>query len=101
MAEIAGMDPQSLVILIVALVGLVPVLMYYQETPKWFVVAYGFLLVAAFTTNFENVLLPELLGFLEHSVGNLGAGVAFAVAAYVYRRDVIEADSDEEAVPEA
>lgn len=101
MADIFGMDPQSLVILIVAVVGLVPVVMYYEETPKWFVIAYGFLFFAAFATNFEDVILPEVLGFLEHFIGNLGAGIAFAVAAYLYRRDVIEADSDEEVAPEA
>jgi hypothetical protein len=84
---------QTLVVLIIALVGLVPVVLYRQETPRWFIVAYGFLFVAAFATNFENLFLPTVLNLTEHFVGNLGAGVAFAVAAYVYRRDRIN-DAD-------
>jgi len=86
---------QTLVVLIVALVGLVPVVLYRQETPRWFVVAYGFLFVAAFATNFENLFLPTVLNLTEHFVGNLGAGVAFAVAAYVYRQDHIDGTDGE------
>lgn len=86
---------QSTVVLVVALVGLIPVILYRQETPRWFVLAYGFLFVAAFATNFESVLLPTALNLTEHFVGNLGAGIAFAVAAYTYRRQNIDTDGTE------
>jgi hypothetical protein len=82
----------SFVILVVAVVGLVPVALYRERTPNWFLLAYGFLLVAAFATNFEDLLLPDLLNLVEHYVGNLGAGVAFAAAAYLYRKNRIEGD---------
>jgi len=80
---------QAFVVLIVAVIALVPVILYYEQTSKWFVAAYGFLLVGAFTTNFENLFLPDILNFTEHLVGNMGAGIAFAVAAYMYRQTTI------------
>lgn len=87
MADVFGVfGPQAFVVLIVALIGLGPVVLYYSDTYRWFVFAYGFLLVAAFATNFENVFLPDLLNYTEHIVGNMGAGIAFAVAAYLYRK---------------
>jgi len=89
MAVFGVFGPQAFVVLIVALIGLVPVVLYYSDTYQWFVYAYGFLLVAAIATNFENVLLPDLLNYTEHIVGNMGAGIAFAVAAYLYRKNEI------------
>jgi len=98
MSEIFGVfGAASFVILIVAVVGLVPVVLYRKETANWFIYAYGFLFVAAFATNFENLLLPDLLNYTEHFVGNLGAGLAFAVAAYTYRKNHIEGDGESEA----
>ena len=98
MADVFGLfDPQALVVLMVALIGAVPVALYYEKTDKWFVAAYGFLLFAAVVTNLENVLLGDVLNFLEHSVGNLGAGVAFAVAAYRYRIRRVAGQADPEA----
>lgn len=94
MSLLGALDPQSLVILAVAVVGVVPVVMYYERTSKWFVYAYGFLFVAAFCTNFEYVVLPDLLNYTEHVVGNMGAGLAFAAAAYLYRRRTILPDDD-------
>lgn len=84
----------TFVILVVAVIGLVPVVLYRERTANWFLYAYGFLFVAAFATNFESLLLPDLLNYTEHYVGNLGAGLAFAVAAYVYRKREIE-DAEE------
>jgi hypothetical protein len=101
MAEILGVfGPATFVILVVAVVGLVPVVLYRDSTANWFLYAYGFLFVAAFATNFENLLLPDLLNYTEHFVGNLGAGLAFAVAAYVYRKENIEGDDEAPAGPE-
>lgn len=98
MAEVFGtFGAQSFVILIIAVIGLVPVFLYRSETPTWFMVAYGFLFVAAFATNFEDLLLPDLLNLTEHYVGNLGAGVAFAVAAYTYRKRHISSAEEAEA----
>jgi len=97
MSEIFGVfGAATFVILVVAVVGLVPVVLYRERTPNWFLVAYGFLFVAAFATNFENLLLGDLLNLTEHYVGNLGAGLAFAVAAYTYRKRRIEGDDETE-----
>ena len=86
--------PQAFVVLIVAVIGVIPVMLYYERTPRWFLVPYGFLFVAAFATNFENAFLPNLLNFTEHLVGNMGAGIAFALAAYMYRQQSITAEDD-------
>jgi hypothetical protein len=86
--------PQAFVVLVVAVIGAIPVALYYEKTPKWFLVPYGFLLIAAFATNFENVFLPDTLNFIEHLVGNMGAGIAFALAAYMYRQRSITTDDD-------
>ncbi|WP_136688469.1 hypothetical protein [Halorhabdus amylolytica] len=94
-------DAQAFVVLIIAVVGLAPVLLYRTKTSRWFLFAYAFLFVAAFTTNFENVLLPEVLNLVEHIVGNMGTGIAFAVAAYMYRRQTITADAETGEAPEA
>jgi hypothetical protein len=95
MASVFGVfDAQSFVILVVALLGLVPVVLYHQKTPGWFVVAYGFLFIAAFATNFEDLFLPTVLNLTEHFIGNLGAGLAFAGAAYLYRKERIKPDDD-------
>jgi hypothetical protein len=98
MTEILGVfGAQAFVVLIVAVIGIVPVLLYRHKTPWWFLVPYGFLFVAAFATNFENLLLPDALNFTEHLLGNMGAGIAFAAAAYIHRRrSVLTEDSDGE-----
>lgn len=101
MAEIAGVfGAQSLVVLLVAIIGLVPIALYYEKTPRLFLVPYVFLFIAAFATNFENLLLPELLNLTEHVLGNMAAGVSFAVAAYLYRKRSIVAEGGAEAAPE-
>lgn len=101
MATIFGIGPPTLVILIVAIVAAVPVVLYYDKTYRWFVYAYGFLFVAAFATNFENLFLPDVLNLVEHTVGNLGAAIAFAVAAYKYRTEHITGRADETLAEEA
>lgn len=90
MATVFGVfGAQSLVVLIVAIIGIVPVVLYYEKTPWWFVVAFGCLLVGAFATNFEDLFLPTVLNYTEHFIGNLGAGLVFAGAAYMYRKKKI------------
>lgn len=95
MATVFGVfDAQAMVVLAVALIGIVPVVLYREKTSRWFVYAYGCLLVAALATNLEYVFLPEVLNVTEHVVGNMGAGIAFAVAAYMYRKETIEAEDE-------
>ena len=99
MTEIFGVfGAQTFVVLIVAAIGLVPVAMYASKTSKWFVVAYMFLCFGAFATNFENLFLPGLLNFAEHLVGNMGAGLAFALAAYLYRQQSITTEETQSQV---
>lgn len=93
--SLGAFDPQALVVLVVALVGAVPVVLYYQRTNRWFVVAYAALLVAAVATNVENIVLPTVLNATEHVLGNMAAGIAFALAAYVYRQRRIVTDADQ------
>jgi hypothetical protein len=92
MATILGFGAESFVVLIMAVIGLGPVLYYFEKTPIWFTAAYGFLFVAAFATSVEELFLPDVLNLIEHYVGNLGAGVAFAIAAYTYRKQHITAE---------
>lgn len=96
MAEVFGVfGAQAFVVLVVAVLGLVPVVLYFEKTPRLFLIPFAFLFVGAFTTNFENVLLPDVLNLVEHTVGNLGAGLAMAAAAYLYRKRTITAESDD------
>ena len=88
--SLAVLNPQELVVLIIALGGLIPLVLYFRQTSRWFVLAYGFLLVGAITTNVENLLWHDVFNFIEHSIGNMGAGVAFAIAAYAHRRKLTE-----------
>ncbi|WP_198530008.1 hypothetical protein [Halorubrum aethiopicum] len=98
MATVFGaIGAQTFVVLVIAAIGVVPVVLYRRETPTVFLVPYAFLVVAAFATNVENLVAPDLLNLAEHYVGNLGAGVSFAAAAYLYRRRTIVADGDDAA----
>jgi|GEM_PF-1062353 len=99
-ATVFGLDPASSVILIIAVLGVVPVIKYYEKTYVWFVYAYACLFVAAFATNVEDLLLPEVLNLTEHFVGNLGAGLAFAAGAYFYRKEHIDAEVEADVAEE-
>jgi uncharacterized membrane protein len=90
-------DPAALVILVVAVVGTVPIAVYYRDETRVFVLAYACLLVAAFATNVENLVLPEILNLTEHVVGLLGSGLLFAYAAYHRRKNVVTSDDTVEA----
>lgn len=97
-ALIEAFEPAELVVLVVALVGLLPILTYYREETRWLTFAYGFLLIGAVATNLEAVVLPGVVNLGEHVLGVMGAGVAFAVAAYMHRRDQIETDDGPDGV---
>jgi len=88
MIEPTALNPPELVILLVGLVGFILVAIYYKTLSNWLVIAYGFLLISAIMTNIENLFWYEVFNFIEHSVGNIGAGVTFAVAAYVHRQRI-------------
>jgi 4-amino-4-deoxy-L-arabinose transferase-like glycosyltransferase len=95
MATVFGVfEAASFVILVVAVIGVVPVALYHKKTPTWFITAYACFFIAAFATNFENVLLGDLLNGVEHVFGNLGAGISLAVAAYLYRKNNIKGDDE-------
>lgn len=98
MTQVFGaFGPQAFVVLIVGIIGLVPVALYYSQIPSVIALPYAFLMAAAIATNIENVVLPDVLNLTEHYVGNLGAGVSFAVAAYLYRQRYILDDGDDRA----
>lgn len=101
MATVFGaIGAQTFVVLVIAVIGVVPVVLYRRETPTIFLVPYVFLAVAAFATNVENLVLPDLLNLAEHYVGNLGAGLSFAAAAYLYRRrTIVDDEADGSGMP--
>lgn len=83
--DVAALNPPELVVLLIGIAGLVPLVVYRSGLEWWVVVPYTFLLTGAILTNVEHLILPTVLNFLEHSIGNLGAGVTMAIAAYVGR----------------
>ena len=84
------LDPITVAMAIVGVIGIVPVVIQYRDRSKWFAVGYVFLVIAALATNLEDLFLGTLLNGVEHGVGLMGAGIAFLVAAYVHRRRVID-----------
>lgn len=87
--DITPLNPQEIVVLLVALGGVVPILLYTHRISRIYLLAYGFLLVGALMTNLENLAFHDPLNFIEHSVGNMGAGLAFALIAYVERKRLL------------
>jgi len=86
----SALSPMEIALATVALVGIVPVVVQYRERSKWFALGYGMLVAAALATNLEGLFLGDLLNFVEHGVGLMGAGLAFFAAAYVHRRKLLE-----------
>lgn len=80
--DLGALNPQELVVLLIAAGGLVPVFLYHRRLSLWLFLPYGFLVLGALFTNLENLFWHGGLNLLEHSVANLGAGIAFAVLAY-------------------
>ena len=98
MATVFGaIDAQTFVVLVIAAIGLVPVVLYRRKTPTVFLTAYAFLVIAAFATTLENAVFPDVLNLVEHYIGNLGAGLSFAAAAYLYRKRAIVGDVNDAA----
>lgn len=89
---LSTLDPQSAVLPVIALIGLVPVLLHYRAKAKLFVVGYVCLVVATLATNLEDLFLGDVLNFTEHAVGLMGSGLLFLAAAYVRRKQVLGDD---------
>ena len=91
--ELSALEPSEIVLPIVALIGLVPVVIQYRKESKWFAVGYAFLIVATLSTNLEALFLGDVLNFVEHSLGLMGAGIAFLAAGYLRRKEVLGEDA--------
>jgi len=87
--ELAALDPKELILVVVALLGLIPVLMLNISKSKLFVAGYGMLVLGAVVTNVEHLLLGDALNLVEHAGGLMGSGVLFAAAAYYRRRNIV------------
>lgn len=90
--ELAALDPKELVLVVIALGGLIPVAIQYRTQSRWFTLGYVLLVVAAVSTNLEALLLGDLLNVVEHGAGLMGAALAFGVAAYKRRQNVLQSD---------
>ncbi len=88
--SLGALEPGELVLVTVALVGLIPVAVRYTSDAKWFAIGYCCLVVGAIATNAEALFLGDLLNIVEHGVGLMGSGIAFAYATYQRRQDLQE-----------
>lgn len=91
---LAALDPHKAVLPIIALIGLIPVLLYYRRSSRLFVVGYVLLILATVVTNVENLFLGTVLNYAEHYLGLMGSGLVFLLAAYVRRKQVLADDGD-------
>ena len=87
--DIAALDAKELVLVLVALLGLIPVVTQLTEGARLFTLGYVLLFFGAAATNLEAVVLPDVFGLLEHAVGIGAAGVVFAYAAYRRRQLIL------------
>ncbi len=90
-----ALGPLEVTVLVVAIIGAVPIAFHYRKRSKYFVAAYALIFVGAMSTNVENLILGDTFNLLEHSVGLMGASIAFAAAAYLRRQNVLLADNDD------
>lgn len=95
MASIGAFGVLEVVGLIVAVLGLLPVLSQYKAETKWFTAGYLLLVAGMVATNVEAVVLPVVLNFTEHVVGIGLAGVTFLFAAYQRRQDIVKRNAAE------
>ena len=87
--DLAVLDAKELVLVVVALLGIVPVISQRSERSRLFTVGYVLLLFGALATNLEALVLGEVLGLLEHAVGIGAAGIVFLYAAYRRRQQLL------------
>ncbi|MFC7205175.1 hypothetical protein ACFQJC_16775 [Haloferax namakaokahaiae] len=80
-SELAALDPKELVLVLIALVGLVPVLLLHTSRSKLFTGGYLLLCVGALATNVEALVLGDILNLVEHGAGIAASGIVFLLAA--------------------
>lgn len=88
--DLAALDAKELVLVLVALLGLIPVVTQRTEGARLFTLGYLLLFFGAVATNLEAIVLPDVLGLLEHVVGIGAAGVLFCYAAYRRRQLILD-----------
>ncbi|MDS0296178.1 hypothetical protein [Halogeometricum luteum] len=90
-AELTALDPKELVLILIALVGVVPVLLLRSSQSKWFMGGYLLLCAGALATNLEALALSDLFNVVEHGAGIAASGIVFLIAARKRSRVVAEA----------
>ncbi|AEH35327.1 hypothetical protein [Halopiger xanaduensis] len=91
---LSALEPGELILLIVSVVGLAPILLRYTSEAKWFAVGYGCIVAGLIATNAEGIALGGVFNGIEHSVGIMGSGIAFAYAVYHRRQALLAASAD-------
>ena len=91
--DLTTLTPQELVVLLIAIGGFVPIIVYRARVSRWVVLPYVFLALGAVLTNVEHLIWHDMLNLLEHSIANLGAGVAVAMLGYLGHRGVLTVES--------
>ena len=88
MFEATALDPTELVLVLIAVVGLVPLLLLRASRSTLFTGGYLLLCAGALATNVEALLLGDLFNVVEH--GSIAAaGVVFLAAAYTRRQRIL------------
>jgi hypothetical protein len=85
-SALSALDPKELILVVIALLGLLPVLKLNTDRSTLFTGGYLLLCVGALATNVEAFVLGDVLNSVEHVGGLLGSGVVFFAAAYRRRR---------------
>lgn len=91
---LSALDPVELLTLVVALLGLIPVAIYYRPQAKLLTAGYALLVLNLACTNLEVLLLGDLLDLAEHGT-LMGSGLVFFGAAYAQRKRLL-AEREEE-----
>ncbi|MDS0297150.1 hypothetical protein NDI76_00150 [Halogeometricum sp. S1BR25-6] len=92
-AELTALDPKELVLILIALVGIVPVLLLRSSQSKWFMGGYLLLCAGALATNLEALALSGLFNVVEHGAGIAASGIVFFIAAR--KRSQVLAEGEE------
>jgi hypothetical protein len=93
-SALSALDPDELVLIAIAILGLIPVLKLNTARSKLFTGGYLLLCLAALVTNLEALILADVMNGVEHTVGLFGSGLVFLAAAYVRRRSLTRDDDD-------
>ena len=85
MLEATSLDPKELVLVVIAVVGLLPILLLRTSRSKLFTGGYLLLCLGVLATNVESLALGGLFNAVEHGSIAAAGGVFFA-AAYLRRQ---------------